>query len=93
MAGQASWRLFCSHGTILFYIARHSGCTTREIADGLMVTQRTAWGLMNDLKRAGLIEVRREGRLHRYSINGDARLPDPVLSHLTLGQLVAVLVG
>lgn len=91
MATEKSWRLFCSHGIALFYIAQHPDCTVQDISDALVVTPRTAWSLIGDLRRAGLMKVRKDGRRHRYSLDGDGRLPDPVLSHLTLGQIMRVL--
>jgi DNA-binding transcriptional ArsR family regulator len=81
-----AWRLFCSHGTVLFYIAQHPDCTISEIADALVITPRTVWGLIGDLKRAGLVDSRREGRRHYYTINGAGRFPDPLISHLTLDE-------
>ncbi len=83
---QASWRLFCSHGTVLFYVACHPGCTIRDIAHALALTQRTVWGLIGDLRRAGLLIVSRQGRRHAYTIDRVGRFPDPLISHLTLGQ-------
>ena len=53
--GQAAWRLFCSHGTLLFHVACHPGCTIPDIADALALSQRTVWGLIGDLRRAGLL--------------------------------------
>jgi DNA-binding MarR family transcriptional regulator len=91
MESQVGWRLFCSHGTVLFYIARHPSCTIRDIADALVLTRRTVWGLIGDLKRAGLINVRKEGRRHLYWINGEGRFPDPVLGHVKLQQLIGAL--
>jgi DNA-binding transcriptional ArsR family regulator len=80
------WRLFCSHGTLLFYVVRHPGCTIQEIADALALSPRTVWGLIGDLKRAKLITVRREGRRHYYTVVMEGRFPDPILAHLTLGE-------
>jgi hypothetical protein len=82
----ATWRLFCSHGTLLFYVACHPGCATDDIAKALALTQRTVWGLIGDLKRAGLLIVSRKGRRNSYTINRAGRFPDPLISHLTLGQ-------
>lgn len=81
-----AWRLFCSHGTVVFYIAQHPDCTIREIGDALALTPRTVWGLVGDLRRAGLVDARREGKHHYYAINGAGRFPDPLISHLTLGD-------
>ncbi len=82
------WRIFCSHGYILFYVARHPGCTIQGIADALVLTPRTVWGLIGDLKQAGLVKAAKLGRRHQYSINEEGRIPDPLLAHLTMEQLV-----
>jgi len=88
-----AWRLFCSHGTVLFYIARHPDCTISDIADALAVTPRTVWGLIGDLKRAGLVNFRREGKQHYYTVNRSGRFPDPLISHLTLDQALKAIGG
>jgi DNA-binding transcriptional ArsR family regulator len=88
-----AWRLFCSHGTVLFYIARHPDCTISDIADALVVTPRTVWGLIGDLKRAGLVNFRREGKRHQYTVNRSGRFPDPLISHLTLDQALKAIGG
>lgn len=87
------WRLFCSHGTILFYVVRHPGCTIKEIADALALTPRTVWGLIGDLRRARLITVRRDGRWHHYFVDLEGRFPDPILSHLNLGEAMLAIEG
>jgi DNA-binding transcriptional ArsR family regulator len=78
---------------VLFYIARHPDCTINDIADALVLTPRTVWGLIGDLKRAGLVDSRREGRRHYYTINGAGRVPDPLLSHLTLDEALKAIAG
>jgi len=91
MPARKSWRLFCSHGAVLFYIAQHPACTISEIASALVVTPRTVWRLVGDLKRSGLIQTRKDGRRHHYWLEPEGRLPDPVLSHLNLRQIMSVL--
>jgi DNA-binding MarR family transcriptional regulator len=91
MAPQASLRLFCSHGAALFYIAQHPDCTIRDLADALVVTRRTVWSLISDLKQGDLIRIRKEGRVHHYSIRDEAPFPDPMLSHLTVGRVFLAL--
>ena len=91
MAATRPWRMFCSHGAVLFYIAQHPGCTTKDIAGALAVAPKTAWRLVRDLKRSGLTQVRREGRRHHYWMESDGRLPDPVLSHLNLREIMNAL--
>jgi DNA-binding transcriptional ArsR family regulator len=88
-----AWRLFCSHGTVLFYEAQHPDCTISEIADALVLTPRTVWGLIGDLKRAGLVNFRREGRHHYYTVNRAGRFPDPLISHLTIDDALKAIAG
>ena len=66
------WRLLSSHGLVLFYIGVRPGCTIKEICDGLSLTHRTVYGIVGELRQAGMVNVRKEGRRHRYSINYDA---------------------
>lgn len=63
------WRLLSSHGLLLFYISMRPGCTVDDVSDGLSLTQRTVYSVVGDLRQAGFIDVRREGRVHHYSVN------------------------
>jgi DNA-binding IclR family transcriptional regulator len=86
------WYLVSSHGAILFYIAVRPECTIKEIAEAMSLTRRTVWGVIGDLRRAGMLHIRKEGRRHHYTVNLDAPFKHPVLNgfslRLVLGQLV-----
>jgi len=82
------WHIWSSHGSVLFYIALHPGCTVVEMADGLFLTQRTIWGVVGDLRRAGMLNVRREGRRHHYSVNLDATFRHPTIQGVPLRTLL-----
>jgi len=69
-----SWRLLSSHGFVLFYVGLRPDCTVAEISDGLSLTRRSVWGTLGDLRGAGMINVRKEGRRHHYSVNYGARV-------------------
>ena len=87
------WYLVSSHGAILFYIAVNPECTIKEIAEAMSLTRRTVWGVIGDLRRAGMLHIRKEGRRHHYTVNMDAPFKHPVLNgfnlRLVLGQLVS----
>jgi hypothetical protein len=89
---QNHWYLVSSHGSVLFYVAVHPDCTIREIADEMSLTQRTVWGLIGDLRRAGMLHVRREGRRHHYTVNLDAQFKHPTISGLPLRVIMNDLV-
>ena len=87
------WYLVSSHGAILFYIAVKPECTIKEIAEAMSLTRRTVWGVIGDLRRAGMLHIRKDGRRHHYTVNLDAPFKHPVLNgfslRLILGQLVS----
>lgn len=86
------WYLVSSHGAVLFYIAVRPGCTIREISDEMTLTQRTVWGLIGDLRRAGMLQVRREGRRHHYTVNLDAEFRHPVIKGFSLRTVLGELI-
>ncbi len=69
---------------MIYCIAAAPDCTTREIAEALCLTRRTGWGIIGDLRRAGMLRVRKEGRRHHYAVNPDAPLRHPTLKRFTL---------
>ena len=93
MAMENNWYLVSSHGAILFYVAVNPECTIKEIAEAMSLTRRTVWGVIGDLRRAGMLHIRKEGRRHHYTVNMDAPFKHPVLNgfnlRLVLGQLVS----
>ena len=86
------WYLVSSHGAVLFYIAVHPDCTIREIADDMSLTQRTVWGLIGDLRRAEMLDVRREGRRHHYTVNLEASFKHPTLDGFPLRTIMGELI-
>lgn len=88
-AHENGWYIWSSHGTVLFYIAIHPHSTIASIAEGLCLTQRTIWGVVGDLRRAGMLVVAREGRRHHYSVNLDATFRHPTISDISLRTLLS----
>jgi len=84
----SGWYIWSSHGVVIFYIALHPDCTIPQIADALCLTQRTIWGVVGDLRRAGMLEVRRLGRRHHYSVDMSATFRHPTIDGVTLGTLL-----
>jgi hypothetical protein len=86
------WYLVSSHGSILFYIAANPDCTVEQIMDGMSLTRRTVWGIIGDLRRAGMLGVRRNGRNHHYTVNLDAPFLHPTIDgvdlRMVLGQII-----
>ena len=92
MTIENNWYLVSSHGSILFYVAVNPDCTIKGIAEAMSLTKRTVWGVIGDLRRAEMLDVRKDGRRHHYSVNLDGPFKHPVLNgfslRVVLGELV-----
>ncbi len=77
-----------SHGAVLFCIAADPDCTINDLSETLFLTRRTVWGIIGDLRRAGMLHVRKNGRRHHYAVNLDAPFRHPLLEGITLRQIL-----
>jgi DNA-binding transcriptional regulator PaaX len=74
-------------------ISRDPGIRLREIADSVGVTERSAYGIVQDLANAGYIVKEKDGRRNRYRIQADLPLPEPSSQERTVGEVLALLAG
>lgn len=88
----SGWTLVSTHGSILFVIALNPGITIKDLASELKLTQRTVWGIIGCLRRANMLQVRREGRRHHYSVNLEAPFLHPVINGIVLRQVLGELI-
>jgi DNA-binding transcriptional ArsR family regulator len=86
------WRFLTQHARALVCIARDPGVRLREIADVLGVTERRAFGIVNDLTEAGYVVKEKDGRRNRYRIQNHLPLPAPIGREPTIGELLGVLI-
>ena len=87
----AQWSFLTNHARALVCIARDPGVRLREIADVLGVTERRAFGIVNDLTQAGYVVKDKDGRRNRYSIQNHLPLPVRVGREPTIGEVLGVL--
>jgi len=83
------WSLITNHGLVLASISRNSKKTIREIGDDVGITERTAYGIVVDLEKAGYIKKTKVGVRNTYSINAYK----PVVSRLSdasVGDLLTI---
>ncbi len=92
MTIENNWYLVSSHGSILFYIAVSPGCTIKEIAEAMSLTRRTVWGVVGDLRRADMLDIRKDGRRHHYTVNLEGPFKHPVLNGFSLRVILGELV-
>ena len=87
-ATQRTWYLVSSHGMVFFYIATHPDCTIKEMTEALYLTRRTIWGLVGDLKAAGMVQFRKSGRRHHYFADPDSRVHHPAFEGKTVREIM-----
>jgi hypothetical protein len=88
----AEWSFLTSHARALVCIARDPGVRLREIAVALGVTERTAFGIVNDLTEAGYVVKEKDGRRNLYRVQHHLPLPVRFPREPTIGEVLAVLV-
>jgi DNA-binding IclR family transcriptional regulator len=88
-----SWTFLTNHARVLLSISRDPGIRLREIAEKVGITERSAYGIVQDLAEAGYIVKEKDGRRNRYRIEADLPLPEPSSQERTVGEVLALLAG
>jgi DNA-binding transcriptional ArsR family regulator len=88
----AGWSFLTNHAGALACIAHDPGVRLRDIAASVGITERSAFGIVNDLTAAGYVTKEKDGRRNRYSIQAEAPLREPLGREQTIGELLALLV-
>ena len=83
------WSLITNHGLVLAAISRNSRKTIRQIGDDVGVTERTAYGIVVDLEKAGYIKRTKVGTRNIYTINHDMPLVSR-LSDASVGDMLVL---
>ena len=83
------WSLITNHGLVLAAISRNSKKTIRQIGDDVGITERTAYGIVVDLEKAGYIKRTKVGKRNMYAIDHDMPLVSR-LSDASVGDLLAL---
>jgi DNA-binding transcriptional ArsR family regulator len=88
-----SWSFLTNHARVLLRIAQDPGARLRDIAATLGITERSAYGIVTDLTRAGYVVKEKDGRRNRYQVQVHLPLPDSVDREPPIGDVLAVLMG
>ena len=89
----ANWSFLTSHARVLMCIAHDPGARLRDIAAGLGITERSAYGIVTELAEAGYVVKQKDGRPNRYQIQAHLPLPEPASRERTVGEVLALLAG
>ena len=89
----AEWSFLTNHGRVLLCIAHDPGMRLRDIAATLDITERSAFGIVNDLTDAGYVQKERDGRRNRYIIQSHLPIPEATPRERSVGEVLDLLVG
>jgi len=87
------WSFLTNHVRVLMCIANDPGIRLRDIAATMDITERTAYGIVNDLVEDGYVTKTKDGRRNVYQIRAHVPLREPSLRERTVGELLDLLVG
>ena len=88
----ATWSFLTKHAQVLVCIAHDPGVRLRDIATMVGVTERSAFGIVNDLVTDGYVVKSKDGRRNRYSIQSDLPLGEAIGRERTIGEVLEILV-
>ena len=83
------WSLITNHGLVLAAISKNPKKTIRETGDDVGLTERTTYGILVDLEKAGYIKKSKVGTRNEYAIDPDMPLVNR-LSDASVGDLLAL---
>ena len=87
----ADWSLLTNHGRLLLAIENEPGLRVRDMAERLDLSERGVALILRDLREAGYVTARREGRRVFYSVVSEMPLRKDALKHRTVGELLSLL--
>ena len=91
MSNMATWTFLTNHARLLLLVADNPGARLRDLAAGLDITERTAFGIVSDLTEAGYLVKEKYGRRNRYHIRGHLSLRESITPERTIGEVLDLL--
>ena len=86
------WSFLTRHALALLCIAHDPGVRLRDIANALDITERSAYGIVDDLVAAGYVVKDKAGRRNRYEIQANLPLRNGIGRERTIGEILEILV-
>jgi DNA-binding Lrp family transcriptional regulator len=86
----SNWTFFSNHGHVLVCLERDHKARLRDVAREVGITERAVQKIVRDLQDAGYLEVSKQGRCNRYRINKRRSLRHGLVSHCSVGKLLAL---
>ncbi|MSW46589.1 MAG: AsnC family transcriptional regulator [Actinobacteria bacterium] len=86
-----TWTFFTNHGHVLVCLAAEPDLRTRDVAELVGITERSAQSIIADLVDAGYLTRIKVGRRNRYEVHADKPLRHSLERDHTVGELLVTL--
>ncbi len=80
-----------NHTHVLLSLFRQSDQRLRDVATAVGITERMVQRIVAELVDAGYLQITKEGRCNRYTVNAKLQLRHPLETQHTIGELLAIL--
>ncbi len=90
-SGPEGWTFLTNYTHVLICLYRQPDRRLREVAISVGITERMVQRIVAELADAGYLQITKEGRCNRYTVNGRLRLRHPLEMHHTIGELLNAL--
>lgn len=84
----SSWTFLSNHGHVILVLGINPELTYREMAEQVGITERAVQKIIADLVSDGFVEIIKEGRRNRYTINMKKHLKHQVEADCEVGELI-----
>jgi hypothetical protein len=88
-----SWTFLSNHTHVLLCLYRQPDRRLRDVAAAVGITERMVQRIVAELAYAGYLQITKEGRCNRYTVNVELRLRHPLEMQHSIGELLTVLSG
>ena len=86
-----TWTFLSNHGHVLMCLAADPDARLRDIAERVGVTERTVFGIVENLEQAGIVIREKIGRRNTYRIDRSRHLRHEIEASHTVGDLIDLL--
>lgn len=87
----SGWTFLTNYSHVLLCLYRQPDRRLRDVALEVGITERMVQRIVAELAEAGYLQIHKEGRCNRYTVNVALQLRHPLEMQHTIGELLDVL--
>ena len=87
----AGWTFLTNYTHVLLCLYRQPDHRLRDVAIAVGITERMVQRIVAELVETGYLQIEKEGRCNRYTVNSELRLRHSLEMQHTIGELLSLL--